>query len=109
MARPHERYLNVRSSLRTSSEFLQIVILRRQNDRGRRRLLLAVADERRLVALHRPIEIVEIGVLAEARGIGLGRVRIGLGADDLRLLGALCADGAGLLETGGAHALERRL
>src|SRR5690349_25178647 len=49
-------------SARPSREFLQIVILRRQNDGCRRGLVLTVADERRLIALHRAIEIIEIRV-----------------------------------------------
>ena len=60
-------------------------------------LLAAVADERRLVGLHRAVEIVEFGILAEARGIGLRGLGIGLGADDLRALGALGADRARFL------------
>src|SRR5207245_511745 len=40
-----ERHLNASSSARASSEFLQIVILRRQNDGRRGRLLLPIADE----------------------------------------------------------------
>ena len=59
-----------------------------------------------LIALHRPVEIVEIGVLAEARGISSRGVGVGLGADDLCLLGALGADRARLLLARGAHAVE---
>src|SRR6185295_2522550 len=99
------RYLNAGSSVGASSEFPQIVILWRQNDVGGRRLLLAVADERRLIALHRAVEIVELRILAEARGVGFRRIRIGLGANDLRLLRALRADRARLLLARGAHAI----
>ena len=76
----------------TSSELLQIVILRRQNDVRSRNLVLTITDERLLLALHRSVEIVEVRVLPEARGIGLRSLGIGLGADDLRLLRALRTD-----------------
>src|SRR5689334_2845941 len=101
-----------RSSARASSEFLQIVILRRQNDGRRGNLILAVADKGRLIALHRPIEIVKVSVLAEAGGVDPSGFRVRIGADDLRLLATLSADRARLLLTRRAHALvgglERR-
>src|SRR4051794_7902317 len=100
-----ERHLNNGSSVGASSEFPQIVILRRQNDGGGRRTLLSVANERRLVALHRAVEIVELGILAEACRIGSRSFGVGFGADDLRLLRALRADRTRFLLTGGAHAV----
>src|SRR5207302_8796557 len=79
---------------------------RRQNDGGRRHLILPVADERRLVALHRAVKIVELRVFAEACSVDLGRVGVGLRADDLRLLAALGEYRTGLLLARGPHAVE---
>src|SRR4051812_39374630 len=106
MSSAHEPRLNVLGSsailARASSEFLQIVVLRRQDDGCPCDFVLPVADECNLVALHRAVEIVEIRVLAEARGISARGIGIGLGADDRRLLCSLGADRAGFLQARGA-------
>src|SRR5947209_5454611 len=107
MSPPHEPRLNVSGSnallARASSEFLQIVIVRRQNERRARRRLSPVADELLPIALHRPIEIVEFGVLAEARRIGLSGIGVGLRLDDLRLFAALRQDRLRFLLARRAH------
>ena len=68
--------MNIRRCL-SSRKFLQIVVLRRQNDGGRRRLLIAIAEEGRLVRLHRPVKVIEFRILAEGSGIGAGGIGIG--------------------------------
>src|SRR5213075_1103660 len=63
------------------------------------------AQESRLVALHRPIEIVEFRVPAKACRISLGGLGIRFRADDLRSLAAFGTDRASLLLAGGDHAI----
>src|SRR3546814_20684475 len=53
---------------------------------------IAIIDEGPLVRLHRAVEIVERRILAETLGIDVRCLRVGLGADDLRVLLALRAD-----------------
>src|SRR5262245_27980637 len=82
-----------------SLELPQVIVARRKQDGGR---ALAVGKSI-VVALHGPIEIVECRVLAEACSIGFRRVRLGLSADDLRLLRTLRTDCGGLLIACGLH------
>src|SRR5512139_366348 len=110
LCRAAERSLNNRreggASL-TSHELLQIAVMRRQDDAGAAHVAGAVVDEGQAVRLHRTIEVVEFGILAEGTGIDLRRLRVCIGADDLRLLHSLRADRSGLLLAGGLHPLER--
>ena len=69
------------------------------------RLALAFAQEGRLVGLHRPVEVVELRVLAEGGGIDLRRFGVGFGADDL---GALLALGIGSTAPPAARAVRIR-
>src|SRR5688500_3631916 len=91
-------------------ELLQILVVGGHDD-GRAALVLA-RGESRLVALHRPVEGVEVGILAIGLGIGLRGFGVGVGLDDLGLLVALGADRSGLLLAGGPHpfvgGIERR-
>src|SRR3546814_6882205 len=68
---------------------------------------IAIIDEGPLVRLHRAVEIVERRILAETLGIDVRCLRVGLGADDLRVLLALRADRRRFLLARGRHALER--
>ena len=92
-------------------ELPQILVVRRQDDAGpaARTVGSAVAEEARFVGLHRPVEVVEVRILAERLGVGRGGLGVGLGADDLGLLQALRLDRARLLLAGGAHPLIGRV
>src|SRR4051812_37626559 len=80
-----------------SLEFLQISAVRGHDDRGRSGRRTFGAEEGLSVGLHRPIEIVEFGILIERGGIDARGLALGLGADDLRILASLRADGQRLL------------
>src|SRR5688500_19770983 len=99
------------SLLSLSPELAQILVFRRQDDAGPAARIVgaAVAEEARLVGLHRAVEIVEFRILAERSGIGRRRFGVGLGPDDLGLLQPLRLDRARLLLAGGSHALIGRI
>ena len=63
-------------------ELPQILIVRRQDDAGPAARVVggAVAEEARFVGLHRPVEVVEVRILAERLGVPKAKVRIVAGA-----------------------------
>src|SRR3546814_13959697 len=95
---------------RTPLELLKIFVAWRKNDTGF--ALSVLFDKGPAIGLHRPVEGIELRVLAETFGIDAGRLRIGVGPDNLRLLVALRADGGGFQPHGRppplAPAVERR-
>src|SRR3546814_690761 len=90
---------------RTPLELLKIFVAWRKNDTGF--ALSVLFDKGPAIGLHRPVEGIELRVLAETFGIDAGRLRIGVGPDNLRLLVALRADGGGFQPSGRPHPLER--
>src|SRR3546814_1045732 len=69
---------------RTPLELLKIFVAWRKNDTGF--ALSVLFDKGPAIGLHRPVEGIELRVLAETFGIDAGRLRIGVGPDNLRLL-----------------------
>ena len=86
-----ERVLNGDAcrSVAPAPELPQIFVVRRQDHDDAPGASIPSVPKRDPVGLHRPVEIVEVRILAEALGIDAGGLGIGIGADDLRLLGAL--------------------
>src|SRR5687768_17031592 len=78
LGRAAERGLNDKTPgsrrLIPPAELLEILVARRQDDAGTTHLgPRSIVDEGRLVGLHRPVEFIEIRVLAERLGISAGR------------------------------------